>query len=67
MASIQILVGSVYGRAEQIAEVAAASLRELGHEVSLNTYARPDDLLRNADEILLLCHSSTRVGVAEQH
>lgn len=62
MASIQILVGSVYGRAEQIAEVAAASLRELGHEVSLNTYARPEDLVRNADEILLLCHSNTGAG-----
>lgn len=62
MASIQILVGSVYGRAEQIAEVAAASLRELGHEVSLNTYARPEDLVRDADEILLLCHSNTGAG-----
>ncbi|MFO1388088.1 flavodoxin domain-containing protein [Cellvibrio sp.] len=62
MASIQILVGSVYGRAEQIAEVAAASLRGLGHEVSLNTYARPEDLVRNADEILLLCHSNTGAG-----
>ncbi len=62
MASIQILIGSVYGRAEQIAEVAAARLRELGHEVSLNTYARPQDLVRNSEEILLLCHSNTGAG-----
>jgi MioC protein len=62
MASIQILVGSVYGRAEQIAEIAAACLRELGHEVSLNTYARPEDLVCNADEVLLLCHSNTGAG-----
>lgn len=62
MASIQILVGSVYGRAEQIAEIAAVRLRELGHEVSLNTYARPEDLVRNADEVLLLCHSNTGAG-----
>jgi MioC protein len=62
MASIQILIGSVYGAAEQVAEVAATRLRELGHEVSLNTYARPEDLVRNSEEILLLCHSNTGAG-----
>lgn len=62
MASIQILIGSIYGGAEQVAEVAAARLRELGHQVSLNTYARPQDLVRDNDEILLLCHSNTGAG-----
>jgi len=62
MASIQILIGSVYGGAEQIAEIAATRLRELGHEANLNTYARPEDLVRNPDEILLLCHSNTGAG-----
>ncbi len=62
MASIQILVGSVYGRAEQIAEIAAQRLRELGHDLSLNTYARPEDLVRDKDEVLLLCHSNTGAG-----
>ena len=62
MASIQILIGSVYGGAEQVAEIAAEQLRELGHAVTLNTYARPEDLLRAADEILLLCHSNTGSG-----
>lgn len=62
MASIQILIGSIYGGAEQVAEVAAARLRELGHDVSLNTYARPQDLIRDSDEILLLCHSNTGSG-----
>ena len=62
MASIQILVGSVYGRAEQIADIALQHLRELGHQVSLNTYARPEDLVREKDEILLLCHSNTGAG-----
>lgn len=62
MASIQILVGSVYGGAEQIAEIAAARLRELGHEVSLNTYPRPEDLVTNPEEVLLLCHSNTGAG-----
>lgn len=62
MASIQILVGSVYGGAEQVAEVAAERLRQLGHEVTLNTYARPQDLVRDNNEILLLCHSNTGAG-----
>lgn len=62
MASIQILVGSVYGAAEQIAEIAAELLRDLGHHVAINSYARPQDLTHNADEILLLCHSNTGSG-----
>jgi len=62
MANIQILVGSVYGGAEQVAEIAAEALREIGHHVDINTYARPADLVRNADEILLLCHSNTGSG-----
>lgn len=62
MAKIQILIGSVYGAAEQVAEIAAEQLRTLGHDVSLNTYTRPEDLVRDADEILLLCHSNTGSG-----
>ncbi len=62
MASIQILIGSVYGAAEQVAEIAAEKLREYGHQVTLNTFARAQDLLRDADEILLLCHSNTGSG-----
>lgn len=62
MASIQILVGSVFGGAEQVAELAATRLRELGHKVSINTWTRPEDLVRDADEILLLCHSNTGAG-----
>jgi flavodoxin len=62
MAKIQILIGSIYGGAEQVAEIAAEQLLSLGHEVSLNTYARPEDLVRDANEILLLCHSNTGSG-----
>lgn len=62
MAIIQILVGSVFGGAEQIAELAASQLRALGHEVTVNTYAQPEDLTRNPQEILLLCHSNTGSG-----
>lgn len=62
MASIQILVGSVFGGAEQVAELAATRLRELGHSVSINTWTRPEDLMRDANEVLLLCHSNTGAG-----
>lgn len=62
MASIQILVGSVFGGAEQIAELAANRLRELGHSVNINTWTRPEDLVRDASEVLLLCHSNTGAG-----
>ncbi len=62
MASIQILIGSVYGAAEQVADIAAEKLHEYGHTVTLNTYAQAQDLTRNADEVLLLCHSNTGSG-----
>lgn len=62
MASIQIIIGSVYGRSEQVAEFTAEELRKLGHDVSLNSYVRPEDLVRNSEEVLLLCHSNTGVG-----
>lgn len=62
MAKIQIIVGSVFGGAEQIAEIAAEKLRELGHQVSVNTYASATDITRDAEEIILLCHSNTGAG-----
>jgi flavodoxin len=62
MSKIQIMVGSVFGGAEQVAELAAESLRNLGHEVNVNTYARPQDLTQNSEEVILLCHSNTGAG-----
>jgi len=62
MSKVQILVGSVYGGAEQVAELAAEGLRTQGHEVEINTYARPQDLARDPSEVLLLCHSNTGSG-----
>ena len=62
MSKVQILVGSVYGGAEQVAELAAEGLRAQGHEVEINTYARPQDLLRDPGEVFLLCHSNTDSG-----
>jgi MioC protein len=62
MSKIQIMVGSVYGGAEQVAELAADLLRNLGHQTEINTYARPQDLARDSEEIILLCHSNTGSG-----
>lgn len=62
MSKIQIFIGSVYGGAEQVGELVGDVLRTRGHEVSLNTYARAEDLARDASEIILLCHSNTGSG-----
>lgn len=62
MINIQIIVGSVMGTSEQIAEIAAEQLRSHGCSVWLNTYAAPADLTRDPEEILLLCHSNTGAG-----
>jgi MioC protein len=62
MSKIQIFIGSVYGGAEQVAEILSQELGKGGHDVSLNTYARAEDLARDADEIILLCHSNTGSG-----
>jgi MioC protein len=62
MSKIQIMVGSVFGGAEQVAELAAELLRNLGHTVNINTYARPQDLMQDPEEVILLCHSNTGAG-----
>lgn len=62
MSKIQIFIGSVYGGAEQVGELVGDELRALGHDVSLNTYPRAEDLARDASEIILLCHSNTGSG-----
>jgi flavodoxin len=62
MSKIQIFIGSVYGGAEQVGELVGEELRKYGHDVSLNTYARAEDLARDPNEIVLLCHSNTGSG-----
>jgi flavodoxin len=62
MSKIQIFIGSIYGGAEQVGELVGEELETLGHEVTLNTYARAEDLTRDPDEIILLCHSNTGSG-----
>lgn len=62
MSQIQILVGSVTGNAELTAELVSDLLTAQGHEVSVNSFAQVEDLVRNPDEILLVCTSNTGAG-----
>ncbi|WP_024460680.1 flavodoxin domain-containing protein [Marinimicrobium sp. LS-A18] len=62
MSQIQILVGSVTGNAESIAELAAEELQRKGHQISINNFAQVEDLVRSPDEILLICTSNTGAG-----
>lgn len=62
MASIQILVGSVMGTAEAVAETVAAKLQQLDHQVSVNLQADISHILDNPQDILLVCTSNTGSG-----
>jgi MioC protein len=62
MASIQILVGSVMGTTEAVAEAAAIELRQLGHEVTVNFQADIADIISKEQDILLICTSNTGSG-----
>ena len=62
MAKIQILTGSVGGRALQTAMAVAQVLNDQGHDVTVNTEPTPDDLLKDPDEALLVCCSTTGKG-----
>ncbi len=62
MAKIQILVGSVGGRAGQTAKAVSYVLSYQGHQVRLNESPTPQDLLQDADEVLLVCCSTTGEG-----
>ena len=62
MSKIQIIVGSVNGRAWQSANAAAAILNKLGHQVEVNPEVELADLLRDPEELLLVCCSTTGEG-----
>ncbi len=62
MANIQIIVGSMGGRALQCGEAAAAILRHQGHQVWVNGAPEPGELLRDPEELLLVCTSTTGQG-----
>ncbi len=61
MASIQIIVGSVMGTAQGVADYLHKEL-SAQHTVEVNNSASSADLVRNADELLLFCTSNTGSG-----
>ena len=62
MAKIQIIVGSVNGTALQSATAIAHVLQHQGHRVRVNDAPRPADLEQDAEEVLLICCSTTGEG-----
>ncbi len=62
MSKIQILVGSVTGTAEEVARQVNEELSAAGHEPSINDQPNAADLLRDPEELLLICTSNTGAG-----
>ena len=62
MGKVQILVGTIGGRAWQTANAVASVLGRLGHDVRVNDKPQIQDLVQDQDEILLVCTSTTGEG-----
>jgi len=62
VANIQILLGTVNGRALQCAQAVAVILERFEHSVEINTEPEVIDLTTRPDEILLVCCSTTGDG-----
>lgn len=62
MAKVALLVGTVYGNAEEVAEFALELLSEAGHQVSLTLQPQVEDLLQSPPDLLLVCTSTTGEG-----
>lgn len=62
MAKIALIVGSVYGAAQYVAEEAQPLLTGLGHEVALYEEAKLDEVLSFNADIWLLISSTTGQG-----
>lgn len=62
MSSIQILIGSMLGAAEYVAEDLADTLRGAGHDVHLQNPAELAGLLRAPGSIWLICTSTHGAG-----
>lgn len=61
MTQIHIIVGSVMGTAQHVAEQAATALTAAGHGVEINTHFRAGEL-PTGNEVLLICTSNTGMG-----
>lgn len=62
MAKIQIVVGTVNGRAQQTAHAIAHVLNHQGHQVRVNDEPNPADLLEDLEETILVCCSTSGEG-----
>lgn len=62
MANIRVFVGTVTGRALEVAEAVAATLSHLGHTCHVNTEFRAEAFNQNPEEVILVCTSNTGVG-----
>lgn len=62
MAKIQILVGTVYGNALDVAEMCMQKLVEKGHQVELLRQPDINDIPENEVDTLLVCTSTTGQG-----
>ena len=62
MARIDLVVGTVYGNAQDIAEFLQELLAAAGHRVTLDTTPSLDSLLADPPDLLLICTSTTGQG-----
>lgn len=62
MAKIQILVGTVYGNALDVAEMCMQKLEHYGHEVELLRQPDIEDIPADKTDTLLICTSTTGQG-----
>ena len=62
MSKFQVIVGTVNGTAWKVGEIVTTLLQRLGHQAVSNEEAVVGDLVRDPDEILLICCSTTGDG-----
>ena len=63
MAKIQIIVGTVNGTAWKAVQSAAIILQKLGHQAQVNEETTAQDLIRDEEEILLVCSHKVRYSM----
>ncbi|MFW1677918.1 flavodoxin domain-containing protein [Pontibacter sp. JAM-7] len=62
MANIKLMIGTVYGNAEEVAVACAENLNAAGHQVALLRRPELSDLLAADTDVLLFCSSTTGQG-----
>lgn len=62
MAKIQIIIGTINGRAWQTAKAVAHVLNHQGHAVRVNEEPEVQDLVSDEEEVILVCTSTTGEG-----